>query len=65
MQAPPSGRQMSNLIRSMIGETTPSDGDSGICIKRENLKGAAKSYGKGLEKHGFFCNFAGRKKTTL
>jgi len=32
----------------MIGETTPSDGDSGIGIKRENLKGAAKSCGKRL-----------------
>ena len=31
-----------HLIRSMIGETTPSDGDSGIGIKRENLKGASR-----------------------
>jgi hypothetical protein len=32
----------------MIGETIPSDRDSGIGIKRENLKGTAKSYGKRL-----------------
>jgi hypothetical protein len=46
----------------MIGETTPSDGDSGIGIKRENSKGLQSLMEKGLEKYGFFSNFAGRKK---